>query len=342
MSDHAIYQTMALPHDHEKSVSDRLQHIPEPPPWRVFSKRGQESRGTCFHAEDAVRQRISEVVNAALCLRRPILVEGGPGTGKTTLAYAIALELGLLGPYRWSITSRSTLRDGLYSYDAIGRLHVATLQKGKDGEDSTRTGQFLRLGPLGMAFYDSRPAEDGLPARPAVLLVDEIDKSDIDLPNDLLHVFEEGMFEIPELRQLEGEADEEVLPWRQSETGAKPVIHAGEVRCREFPLVIMTSNGEREFPGPFMRRCLRLKLDIPQGQDALLHLVKERFGTSLDEKMAEANNIIELYLADTTERKMRHSVDQLLNAMQLLLRGTDLSAEANEKLRAIVFSNLAD
>ena len=175
MSDLTIYQADSLPRDHKKEPSPRLAYIPEPPPWRVFTQEGHEQRGACFYTEPAIRDRITEVVNAALCLRRPVLVEGGPGTGKTTLAYSIALELGLDGPYRWSITSRSVLKDGLYDYDAIGRLHAATLAKQSEGEDTTRTGDFLRLGPLGMAFYNSREKTAKSPARPAVLLVDEID-----------------------------------------------------------------------------------------------------------------------------------------------------------------------
>jgi MoxR-like ATPase len=104
----------------------------------------------------------------------------------------------------------------------------------------------------------------------------------------------------------------------------------------------MTSNGEREFPAPFLRRCLRLKLDIPQNSEALFRLVLERFGSELDPWMKQAEAIINLYLDDVKDGKKRHSVDQLLNAMHLLLRGTDLSAKENEALRCVVFSNLAD
>lgn len=341
MSDLTIYQAMALLPEHAKAVSPRLKHIPDPPPWRVFTREGLQQRGSCFYTDDESKRRITEVVNAALCLRRPILVEGGPGTGKTTLAYSIALELGLPGPYRWSITSRSTLRDGLYEYDAVGRLHAATLAKQNNDKDTTRTGQFLRLGPVGMAFHKSEPAAGETPSQPAVLLIDEIDKSDIDLPNDLLHIFEEGAFEIPELQRLAGDGEEEVLPWRQSEEGDPPRIKKGEVRCREFPIVIMTSNGEREFPGPFLRRCLRLKLEVPTETEALLKLVEQRFGKALEAQKPAVKEVIRQYLKNVKDGK-RHSVDQLLNAMQLLLRGTDISAEQGQRLREVIFANLTD
>ncbi|MFM6814789.1 MAG: AAA family ATPase, partial [Dolichospermum sp.] len=113
------------------------------------------------------------------------------GTGKTSLAYAVAYELGLGEVLHWPITTRTTLKDGLYSYDAIGRLQDA---KDKDKDNLAEIGKYINLGSLGTALLPSE--------KPRVLLIDEIDKSDIDLPNDLLHIFEEGEFEIPELRRI--------------------------------------------------------------------------------------------------------------------------------------------
>src|SRR5262249_6853717 len=163
---------------------------PEPPPWRVFDGLDKK-RGLTYRPTDVEK----EAVNAALYLRRPLLVTGPPGSGKSSLAYAVAEELEPgKDVLRWPINSRSTLAEGLYRYDAVARLRDASLrrQDGAAGEaDVLDIGDYLTLGPLGTALL---PRD-----RPRVLLIDEIDKSDIDLPNDLLHVFEEGRYEIPEL-----------------------------------------------------------------------------------------------------------------------------------------------
>ena len=246
-----------------RSPGNAITGLPDPPPWRprraaVRSERwwprnpAEDSlltpaalqRGRVFHATD----RIVEMVNAALYLRRPLLVTGQPGSGKSSLVDAVAYELRMGAPLRWSVTSRSSLRDALYQYDAIGRLQ----QK----NDEAPIGDFITLGALGTALLPS--------ARPRALLIDEIDKSDIDLPNDLLNVFEEGEFEIPELKRLGAAASSEVFT--SDPRQPKAHIDGGVVACHEFPLMILTSNGEREFPAPFLRRCLRLQMPNPTGQ----------------------------------------------------------------------------
>jgi MoxR-like ATPase len=233
------------------------------------------------------------MTNAALLLRRPLLVTGAPGTGKSTLAYRVARELGLGRILQWSITSRSTLQTGLYGYDAIGRAQATAAR-----DPDTRIGNFIRLGPLGTALlaYDL----------PRVLLIDELDKSDIDLPNDLLHVFEEGEFDIPELVRIR-DREREVTVFTDDPDTTVTIVD-GRVQCKAFPFVVITSNGEREFPAAFLRRCLRLEMR-PFREDQLAAIVAAHFG------VAEGR---EELIRSFIDRGGTLAADQLLNAVYLL------------------------
>lgn len=308
MTDWKIFQGTGKPNPDENIV---LNKLPEAPQWRQFSGNEtvsasrQQRRGVTFQTPPEV----VELVNAALYLRRPLLVTGKPGIGKTSLAYAVAHELHLGEVLTWPITTKTTLKDGLYRYDAIGRLQEAQRKEQENALEISDIGDFIQLGPLGTALLDSD--------LPRVLLIDEIDKSDIDLPNDLLHIFEEGEFEIPELSRLKIEPN--VVNVRTAYTSSQEVrkasVRNGSVRCRSFPFVVLTSNGEKDFPPPFLRRCIRLNMQEP-GKDYLTRIVAAHLG----EKAAkEAESLIQHFL-----NRREHissgdlATDQLLNAVYLV------------------------
>lgn len=326
--------------------------LPPAPPWRHFdgvnlgeiprlqqgdidtiSRRlGQHRLAERYRAEP----QEARLVNAAICLRRPLLVTGKPGTGKSTLAHSIAFELGLGPVLSWPITSRSTLQDGLYRYDAIGRLQevnlrlahkepahgeqqfASRLEDEEEGRDEPDIGSFLQLGPLGTALL---PRD-----RPRVLLIDEIDKSDIDLPNDLLTVFEEGEFMIPELARLP--EDRQVVGVMTADQPYRELIAGGHVRCREFPIVVLTSNGERDFPPAFLRRCIRLDIKAPS-YEKLARIVAAHLGT---DPLAKSADVVQEFII---AREMRGDLatDQLLNALHMASSG---SRAADPELDALI------
>jgi len=303
-----IYRGTGIPHD-------GIAELPDPPNWRNFFGEPVID-GNWPHADPSLQRRLGvlngrvpsqkelELVNAALHLRRPLLVTGHPGVGKSTLAYTVAHELGLGPVLRWPITTRSTLREGLYHYDPIGRLREENLRRIRGGDTPSEEddiGRHIRLGPLGTALLPYR--------RPRVLLIDEIDKSDIDLPNDLLNVFEEGEFEIEELSRLPAEID--IVDVMTADKDAARV-RRGVVRCRAFPFVVLTSNGEREFPGPFLRRCIRLDIQPPDAQQ-LAAILEAQLGS---EAAASATEQISDFIAKRDSGDLL-TTDQLLNAVYL-------------------------
>jgi MoxR-like ATPase len=280
--------------------------FPDAPPWRRFTQTAWQDRGRNHVASD--NERVA--VNLALHLHRPVLITGKPGSGKTSLAYAVAYELGLGRPFEWAINSRSSLIQGLYHYDAVGRLRDANLHQNRSGTDEN-IGEFIRLGPLGAALRTSA-------AKPTVLLIDEIDKSDVDLPNDLLHVFEEGRFEITELSRIANRHPRVKVGMPNGLEDAE--VLNGIVECARFPLVLMTSNGEREFPPAFLRRCIRLGIDAPDAT-ALRTIVHKRLPQqSLDDTTIDG--LIAKYIsAGTGDTRRELATDQLLNALLLAERG---------------------
>ena len=163
-----------------------------------------------------VSSELRDVVNVAIALQRPLVVKGEPGTGKTLLAHNIARALGkpLL---IWNIKSTTKARDGLYIYDTVQRLNDARFGDG----DVSDVGRYIRLGTLGQSFVADEQV---------VLLIDEVDKADIEFPNDLLNELDEMNFHILE-------TDERIA-------------------AKHRPIVIITSNSEKELPDAFLRRCV--------------------------------------------------------------------------------------
>ncbi len=168
-------------------------------------------------------EALESAVNTAIVLERPLLIRGEPGTGKTLLAEAVSEALGMK-LLRWNIRSTTQAQHGLYVYDTVQRLYDSRFED----KDVTDISQYIKLGPMGEAF--------NAPAR-VVLLIDEIDKADVEFPNDLLNELDRMQFHIDETQQ--------------------------DIIAKERPIVIITSNAEKELPDAFLRRCVFHFIDFP-------------------------------------------------------------------------------
>lgn len=207
-------------------------------------------------------EELVNAVNLAIFLKRPLLLEGEAGCGKTRLASAVACELGY-PLYRWNIRSKTRYQEGLYEYDALLRLHDVNLSQKLDGAladgersiDPRDVGNYLDYKELGKAFR--------LQECPAVVLIDEIDKADLDFPNDLLTVLEEPYeFTI-----------------RETDT---------KLKAKYPPIVIITSNKEKgNLPAPFLRRCVYHYIEFPSRPEQLKQIVEIHFSTTAPDVVAD-------------------------------------------------------
>ncbi len=321
-----------------------------PPPWRTFGaakKPGggpitprsmeptQAAKGKNYLADEEE----AKLVNAALVLRRPLLITGQAGIGKTTLAYSVAWQLGLGNVLRWGVTSRSTLKESLYHYDALARLHDASLRKEGLTDAKVDFGDYFTLGPLGTALLPT--GSTGY--HPRVLLIDEIDKSDADLPSDLLHVLEEGGFNIPEITRLPSSQKGENITVNSSDPSLPkiPIPANGHIRCDDFPLIIMTSNGDREFPPAFLRRCLQLSIPWDRRATQLTAIIRQHLGISPQDDPAIADLLV-MFNNRRAEADATLAIDQLLNAIFLARSRADVSPLNHESIKAAIFRSLSE
>jgi MoxR-like ATPase len=223
-------------------------------------------------------------VNAAVTLERPLLVKGEPGTGKTELARQVAHALGM-EMIEWSVKSTTRAQQGLYEYDAVSRLRDSQL--GEDRVHDVRN--YIRKGKLWQAFEADRKV---------VLLIDEVDKADIEFPNDLLQ----------ELDRME------FFVYETGET----------VRARHRPVVIITSNNEKELPDAFLRRCFFHFIRFPDAE-TLARIVRVHFPGIKEGLLATA--LTQFFeLRETPGLKKRPSTSEMLDWLKLLL-AEDLAPE---------------
>jgi MoxR-like ATPase len=227
----------------------------QPVTYKHFTGRGPEGgRRTYVLPPDKAK-----FVDFAIQLGRPLLVEGEAGCGKTRLADAIASELGLGAPIIIPVRSTSRANDLLYRYDALRRLQDSQMRENRS--DAGRAYRYVRLEPLGRAIFEGRPC---------VIMIDEVDKGDVDFPNDLLHVLDRFEFVIDEIPEEESEEAVAELGFGQyvrNQTGVRPIV-------------VFTSNREKQLPKPFLRRCIYLELTFPSDPEDLAEIVEINLGAA--------------------------------------------------------------
>ena len=225
-----------------------------------------------------------DAVNCAVALERPLLIKGEPGTGKTLLALHVSEGLGM-PMLSWHIKSTSKAADGLYVYDTVQRLNDSRF----GGGDVADIRRYIKLGPLGRAF--SAPTRQ-------VLLIDEVDKADLEFPNDLLHELD-------------------TMKFRIDETGR-------EIAATERPIVVITSNNEKELPDAFLRRCVFHYIQFPD-RALMAEIVKVHHPDITDRVL---DNALEVFfgLRATPKLRKKPSTSELIDwIMALKKAGVDLA-----------------
>ena len=228
-------------------------------------------------------------VNIAMKLQKPLLIKGEPGTGKTMLAQAVSQALGK-ELIIWNVKSTTKAQDGLYVYDVVQRLYDS--QFGTDGVDNIA--KYIKLGKLGEAFQSDEQV---------VLLIDEIDKADLEFPNDLLWELDQMEFYIPETKET--------------------------IKAKQRPIVIITSNAEKELPDAFLRRCVFHYIEFPD-QAQMEEIIRVHFG-NLDKKLVQQALAAFYWVRQLRDIEKKPSTSELVDWLRaLVLGGVDVKRIQSE------------
>lgn len=233
---------------------------------------------------------LQNIVNISIALKRPLLIKGEPGTGKTMLAQSIAKGLGLQ-LITWNIKSTTKAQDGLYVYDTVQRLYDS--QFGDRNVSDIK--QYIKLGKIGEAFTSEEQV---------VLLIDEIDKADLEFPNDLLWELDIMNFYIPETKET--------------------------IVAKHRPIVIITSNAEKELPDAFLRRCIFHYISFPD-PDTITRIVKVHY-PDLDDRILKEALIAFYWIREVHGIQKKPSTSELLDWVQALALGGINPARITQEL----------